>query len=223
MAKTLLQSVNAVLRRVGVIQGESGNFSSLTDTARQRDLDVAVDVINEGLEELYSLTPHARPKGVAESTISLLASTRGYSLASDIVRLRWPMIDKTNTQFIYEFKGGYEKLLQLDPEQDDEGLPLFGALDPTDGKVYLDRAPSSENVGAVYTYQYDKDISLSTVSDTVPFTDAAWRAMVPVWVQLWRRDRRGQDEFDTGLFSANLGRASRLVFQQPQRTSWSPR
>jgi hypothetical protein len=221
MAHTLLDCVNEVLKRVGMIQGDDGELTSLTNSARQRSIDIAVQVVNEGIDELYSTSEVPQPKGQAESTITLATSTRSYSLATDLMRLRWPMIDKTNTQFLYEYSGGYNDLLLLDPEQDDTGLPLYGALSPTDGLLYLDRAPTSDNTGRIYTYQYDKDLELAVLTDTVPFGNPVFRAMVPAWVQLWKREQNA--EFDGDLFKVNIGRAARLLAAQQVRTSYSPR
>lgn len=223
MAKTLLETLNETMRRVGVIAGESAAFTSLTDTARQRDIDVAVQVFNEGIDELYGLIEAPRPNVQSESTFTLVASTRSYSLASDLRVLRFPLIDKTNTQYIFEYGGGYNALLIIDPEQDDEGLPLYGAFSPVDNNLYLDRAPSSNEAGRVYTYQYDKDLALSAVGDEVPFNDKVWRSMVPVWAEMWKRDRRGSDSFDIGFFNFHLGRAASALRQTAPSTSYCPR
>lgn len=221
MAKTLLNAVNEVLSRTGIIAGDAGDLTTLTDSARQRSIDVAIQAVNEAIDELYSITENPLPNEQAESTVTLVASTRAYSLASDLVQLRWPLIDKTNNQYLTEYVGGYNGLLQLDPEQDDTGLPHWGVIRPTDGKLFLDRAPTSEEAGRVYTYQYDKDLSLSSSSDTVPFSDAVFRAMVPAWVQVWKREMR--NEFDGALFQASIGRAARLATQKQARESYSPR
>lgn len=221
MAKTLLNSVNEILKRVSVISGDAGALTSLADSPRQVAIDIAVQVVNEGIDDLYAVTDIAHPNEQAESTMTLVTSTRAYTLASDLIQLRYPMIDKTNNQYIGEYPGGYNALLIADPEQDDTGLPMYGAFRPTDGKFYLDRAPTSVENGRVYTYQYDKNLALSILTDTVPFNDAVFRAMVPSWVQLWKRER--QNEFDAGLYRASVGRAAALLSQKQPRTSYSPR
>jgi hypothetical protein len=218
VAKTLLNGVNEVLKRVKVIAGDAGALTTLTDSARQTDIDMCVQVINEGVDELYSRGSIALPKEQAESSFTLVDGTRAYELASDLVQLRWPMIDKTNTQYLSEFPGGYNRMLLLDPEQNDTGLPLFGAIRPTDAKLFLDRAPTSVEAGRIYTYQYDKDLELTLAADEFPFTNPVFRAMVPAWVQLWKRERR--NEFDSGMFKASLGRAASLMTMQQPRTSW---
>jgi hypothetical protein len=221
MAKTLLNAVNEILRRVGMVQGDDSLLTSLAVSARQRSIDIAVQVVNEGIDELYSTTDIPQPNGQAESTITLVSSQRTYTLASDLVRIRWPFVDETNTQFLYPALGGYNDLLLLDPEQDDTGLPMFAAIRPTDGLLYLDRTPTSVEDGRIYTYQYDADLSLSDAGDTVPFNDAVFRAMVPAWVQLWKREQN--NEFDGDLFKVDIGRAARLLTKAQPRTDYSPR
>lgn len=221
MAKTLLNATNEILKRVGLIAGDSGVLTSLTDSARQVGIDVAVQVVNEGIDELYASSNVSKPNAQGESTVTLVTSTRAYTLATDLLRLRWPMVDKTNTQFLFQYPGSYNAMLLSDPEQDDTGLPVYAAIRPTDGKLHLDRAPTSVENGRVYTYQYDKDLVLSAAADTVPFKDVVFRAMVPVWVQMWKRERR--NEFDGDLFKIDLGRAATLMTQVEPRDSWSPR
>lgn len=221
MAKTLLDGVNEILKRTGVIAGDAGELTTLTDSARQRPIDVAVQAINEGIDELYSASSIPLPNEQGESTVTLVAGTRAYSLAADLVQLRWPMIDKTNNQYLLEYGGGYNALLALDPEQDDTGLPFAAAIRPTDGKLHLDRVPTSVEAGRVYTYQYDKDVALTAAASEVPFSDAAFRGMVPAWVQIWKREMR--NEFDGELFKVNIGRASRFLTQQQMRDNYCPR
>lgn len=221
MAKTLLNAVNEILKRVRVISGDAGALTTLTDTARQGPIDVAVQVINEGVDALYAASPEAMPQEQGESTIVLVAGTRAYSLATDLVALRWPLIDKTNAQFIFEFAGGYNALLPLDVEQNDTGLPVAAAIRPTDGKLHLDRAPTSAEAGRTYTYQYDADQAMSAYTDTVPFGDAVFRAMVPAWVELYKREQR--NEFDADMFKVSIGRAAQLLTEKQQRTDYSPR
>lgn len=219
MAKTLLNCVNEILLRTGIIAGDAAALTTLTDSARQHHIDIAIQVVNEGIDELYTTCAVPLPQEQAESTFSLVAGTRAYTLASGLVQLRWPMIDKTNSQYLY--RGDYNQFLLADPEQDDTGLPQYAAIRPTDGKLHLDRAPTSVEAGRVYTYQYDKDMVVAAAADTVAFSDMTFRAMVPAWVQLWKREER--NEFDGDLFRANIGRAARVMTQGQARTHYNPR
>ena len=221
MAKTLLNATNEILKRVGIIAGDAGLLTTLTDSARQVSVDAAVQVVNEGISALYSTSEHALPNQQAEGTITLVTGTRAYALAATMTQMRWPLRDKTNSQRIHEYPGGYNAMLDADIEQDDTGLPYYAAIKPTNGELHLDRAPTSAENGRIYTYQYDKDLVLTLAADSVPFKDEVFRAMVPVWVQLWKRERR--NEFDGELHRAALGLASRVLTQQQPRTNWSPR
>lgn len=225
--KTLLNCVNEIFRRVGMIQGDANLLTSLTDQSRQRSIDIAVQVVNEGIDELYSTSSIPMSSGQKQGTITLATGTRNYSLATDFTRFApYPggilAIDKTNTQFLYEYPDGYNALLLLDPEQDDTGLPVYAAINPTDGTLQVDRAPTASNGnGNIYTYQYEKDLVLSILTDTVPFGNTVFRAMVPAWVQLYRRDQ--QNDFDKDLFQIDLGRAARLLSRMQPQTDYCPR
>jgi hypothetical protein len=221
MAKSLLNCVNEILKRTGVVAGDAGLLTTLTDSARQVSIDAAIQVVNEGIDELYSTAEIAHPNEQAESSIVLVAGTRAYSLAAGVIQLRWPLRDKTNSQRLFEYPGGYNAMLDADIEQDDTGLPLYAAIRPTDGYLHLDRAPTSVEAGRTYTYQYDKTLELTVAASTVPFNDTVFRAMVPAWVQLWKRERR--NEFDDGLYRQSVGRASRLLGQAQMRTDYGPR
>ena len=219
--KTLLDSVNEVLRRTQYIAGDAGVLTSLTDSARQSAIDITRQVINEGIDELYSASSIPMPSEQAESTITLATGVRFYSLATDLSQMRWPLIDKTNGMYIWEFEQGYDRLIEIDPRQSFTGLPVWACIRPTDGKLFMFSSPMSADNGKIYTYQYDKNIELTLATDNLPFGNPVFRAMVPVWAQLWKRAQR--QEFDQGLFKSDVGRASRLLTNKQARDSWSPR
>lgn len=218
---TLLDCVNEVFKRVNNIQGDAAALTTLTDSARQHPIDITIQVVNEGIDELYSSSKVEKPLGQAEGTITLATNSRSYPLASDLVRLIFPLIDKVNTQFILQMPGGYEAILLLDPEQNDTGLPYYADISPVTGQLYMDRAASSDNNGKVYTYQYEKELNMTLATDTVPFNNAVFRAMVPAWVQLYKREMR--NEFDQALYQMGIGRAARLLTEVEPRGSYSPR
>lgn len=224
MAKTLLDGVNEILKRVSVNAGDASPLTSLTDSARQHNIDVAVQVINEGIDELYSASHISLPGGQKEATITLATNTRTYALATDLITLLWPFIDRTNTQYLNEFPGGYNAMLLFDPQQLFTGLPFFAAIDPTSGatpRIRVERAPTSAENGKVYTYEYEADLGLTNASDPMPFNNEVFRAMVPAWVQMYKREMR--NEFDDGLWAQAMGRASRAITETPQRMSYSPK
>lgn len=221
MAHTLLDSINEIFKRVNNIQGDAQALTTLTDSARQHPIDIAIQVVNEGIDELYSQSHIELPNEQAEATITLVNGTRSYALNSSLTELIFPLIDKTNTQFIWKFPGTYDDMLLLDPEQDDTGLPIWGTISPVTGQLFLNVSPTSVEAGRVYTYQYEKDLSLSLATDTVPFNNKVFRAMVPAWVQLYKREMR--NEFDQALYQMALGRAARSLTEISPRQSYSPR
>jgi len=221
MAKTLLNGVNDVLRRVNILAGDTGVLTSLTDSARQPYIDTATQLWNEAIANVFSESGMPVPNQLGEGTITLATNTRNYALASDVVRLHFPLIDKTNNQVIKEFAAGYLAMLEADPEQDDAGLPMYGAIRPSDGQLFLDRAPTATENGRVYTYQYDKDASLSAATDAMPFTDEVYRALVPVVAELWRDSRNMSANQE--VVNVNYGRAARLLRGIEARTTWQPR
>lgn len=221
MAKALLDAVNEVFKRVNNIQGDAEALTTLTDSARQHPIDIAIQVINEGIDELYTSSHIDLPNSWAEDTITLVTGSRSYALNTNLTELLFPLIDKTNTNYIWKFPGTYDDMLQLDPEQDDTGLPWWGLISPVNGQLFLNMAPQAQDNGRVYTYQYQKDLAMSAATDTVPFNNQVFRAMVPAWVQLYKREMR--NEFDQALYQMALGRASRSLTEIESRQSYSPR
>lgn len=221
MSHTLLDGVNEVLKRVNVIAGNAGLLSSLTNSPLQHNIDIAVQVINEGIDELYSACGKSLPNEQNESTIVLATGVREYAFATDFITLIWPMIDRVNNQYLWEYEEGYNALLLLDPQQTYTGLPIWGVISPITGKLRLDRAPDAPSNGHTYYYEYERNMVLVNATDPIPFLDTTFRAMVPAWVQLYKREMR--NEFDQALWQQAIGRASRYVTEEKQRPHYSPR
>ena len=90
--KTLLNAVNDMFKTANLIAGDADALTSLTDSARQGDIDYCVIALNQVIDELYTSTGVARPAQQASSTITLATGTRAYSLVANYVRLHWPLI-----------------------------------------------------------------------------------------------------------------------------------
>lgn len=221
MAKTLLDGVNELLKRVGEIRGDTGVLASLVDSGRQNSIDIAVQIWNESVDELYSTTALAMPNELAENTITLVLDDRDYVLQSDLLELRFPLQDETNGHFISEYPGGYQALVESQPQPANfKGLPQFAAIRPTDGLLYLDTLPQTAEAGRIYKYRYDKETVLTLATDVFPFTDAVFRALVPAGSEVWERKKKRQ--FDQPMFDLSMGRAGRLLNQTQPRQSWKP-
>ena len=221
MAKTLLNGVNELLKRASIIQGDSGSLTTLTDSGRQVHIDVAVQVWNEAIEDLYETANMSKPNAIVEDTITLTTSTRNYTLASDLNELYYPLIDETNGNYITEYPGGYEQLIIDQPIQANyTGVPQMGCIRPTDGAFYLNTTPTSNENGLIYKYRYLSDFSVSTAAATFPFKDTVFRALVPAVTELWNRSRK--NSFDAPQYKKSIGTAARYLNQVSYRDSWTP-
>ena len=221
--KTLLNGVNEVLKKVDILEGDTGLLTTLTDSPRQIFIDTAVQSLNEVVDELYSVLDKPKPDQLAEATITLVTDDQDYALATDLVALlpNFGLIDTTNNHVIAilddnDFDGGaYRQLILTDLDQDDTGLPSRAAIRPTDSELYMDRKPTAAENGRVYTYRYTKELELVLAADTFPFGNTAFRAVVPAAAELWKLHRHR--EFSQGIFDASIGRAARSITKMPKK------
>lgn len=218
---TLLTGVNDVLKRMGVIKGNSGALTSLTDSQRQVVVDLTVQMWNEVTVDLYTTAQKEVPGGIGSSTITLATGTRAYAMASDVVRLRWPLQDTTNGRYISEYPGGYAELLHDQPiPAAFTGLPLAGAIRPTDNYIYLDTVPTSAENGKIYTYLYDKTVTLSLASDTFPFSNEVYALLISPVAELVKSDR--EKNMNGALYKLRMAQAAALVSEVEPRLQWIP-
>lgn len=218
MSKTFLNGVNDVLDRAGII-GANGTLTSFTDTGKQTFIDLAKMIWNETIDEVGEIMDMAPSGEAASSTITLVTSTREYSLPSNLIQIRWPLIYQTLGYTIEEYVGGYEKMRldQLIPAQF-TGLPYYAAINPTTGYLRMERAPTSDVNGYGYDLFYDKDISMSAITDVFPFDDAVYRALVPVVCEGFERKKR--NDFDAGVYRQCLSRAVSFANKAQRRLNW---
>jgi hypothetical protein len=221
MAKTLLNGINDVLKKVGFITGESGELTSLTDSARQVEIDIAKRHWNLAIEELYSESRIPHPQEVTTTTITLVTDQREYSLPSDLVQIRFPITFATDQHEVREYPGGYEQMRddQTDPSNY-TGRPNYAVISPISGDLRFDRAPTSDENGDGYEVLYDKDVSLDDKDDTVPFSDAVFRAMVEVVGEDWRQERRSKS--DKARRKKYLAQAAKYLTQKQPLDTWGP-
>lgn len=219
MVETLLSATNRVLKRVKVIAGEDGELASLTDSARQSYIDLAVSLINEVIQELYSATNIPLPQESASDTITLVTDQREYTLPTDLLEIRWALINQTNGNKIWEYPGGFEAMRSLQTiPADYSGLPLFATINPINNKLRMDNAPTSTENDDAYDLLYDKSLLMTLAADTFPFNDDIVIALIPALEQLWKRTQR--NSFDDALFNISLGRAAKLLNPQQMRDAW---
>lgn len=221
MTKTLLDGVNDVLRRMKFISGDAGALTSLTDSARQPEIDAAVNAWNDVVEDLFSTTNRPFPKDVGLESITLVAGQREYSLPSDLVQIRWPLKQETDGHYIYEYEGGYEQMRRDQPQPGNfVGRPYRAAINPVTGGLYMEYAPQASENGDVYTLLFDKDISVSSATDVFPFIDVVYRRLVPGVCEIWRYYMR--NEYSDATYRKSLSQASRYLTKQQPKTSYLP-
>lgn len=220
MATTLLQGVNALLKRVGEVTGDANVITSLTDSPRQKHIDRSIQMFNEAIVILYDLINEPLPNELAESSITLLTSTRAYSLPTDLVELVYPLHDRTNGRYITEYPGGYLRMMkdQAYPANY-TGLPNSAAIRPTDGLLYLDMIPTSAENGNSYTVTYEKSLLLSDATDTFPFVDTVFTMMLPSVAEVWQR--WSHKDYEKSQFEKSLSGAAKLMAQKKHSNQWT--
>jgi len=237
----ITDAVNKVLKDARVIQGDAGELTSLTDTARQPDIDAALAAWNEITHELYTLglfTGEAAEGSIvlSTSTTTVTASGAGtypglreYSLATDFERFAGEgdtavLIDATNTQTMLPYDGGYMAMRRDQVTATDfTGLPHRYTINPVTGYLRVDADPTSSYAGRTYTYIYDKRLVFTgtATSDTFPYSDTVVDALTPAVKELFSRKREG--EFDSGLFKLAYNRAVSYLTQSQPRTRYGKR
>ena len=219
MPKTLLNGVNDVAKKLQLIKGQSGEFSTLTGLAQQYSVDVIITNWNVAIEDLYSKNEQARPNELSSTEITLTQGIREYDLPSDLLDIRWPLHNETTGEYITEYEDGFHALtIQQQIPTDYTGLPHQAVVRPTDGKLYMDYIPQAAQNGMVFKRYYDKNVSLSVKEDEFPFNDATYRAMVNVVAELSRRDLRSR--FDAAFYRKFVAQAGRYLNKNIQRTSY---
>lgn len=180
-----------MLRNAGFITGESGALTSLTDTARQVEIDIAKKVINTCISEVYSLANTPIPVEMAVSNITLVAGQREYDLPSNLVQIRYPIIFEEDRHAVLEYRGGFDEMRkeQLNPS-DYTGQPQHACINPTNGKLRFDYTPTSEEAGDLYKLYYDKEMLLDAAEDEISFSDTASNHLVEVATIDWKFKRR---------------------------------
>lgn len=218
MSKTLLNGVNDVLQRAGIID-TNNELGSLTNLGKQVYVDLAVKMWSEVTDDVCNMMGIPKTGETASSTITLVEGQREYDLPSDLVQLRWPLIDQTNGNYIQPYPGGYEQM-RIDQQIPGDwlGLPYAAAINPTTGDLRLERTPTSTEAGKVYDIFYDKDEGMTAASSVFPFSDAVYRAVMPVVAECWERKKR--NDFNEQEYRHQLSRAMSFVNQANRRTHW---
>ena len=239
---TVLTLMNGALKRVGVIQGDAGALATdttstatglvatealLSDTARQHQVDVMLQVINEAVQGVFAFGLLA--KEAATGSITLSTNTREYALATDFERMAGQQYGNrvlrgaTDYQLLHDYPGGYAQMLADQPTASDwQGQPEYYALSPVGDNLRIDRDPTSTVNGRIYYYLYDKRVGFTTTMATtaLPFSDTVQDNLIPVCAEMWTRAFK--KDADPVNLQLSLTRALEYAGRVQHRDRWAP-
>lgn len=173
---TFLESVNRVLLISGVISGDDTELTSFSDTQHVETMNLAKIAIQSTLT--YVIAEKLIPYEETEGEIVTVSGTRVYSLPADFVRFsgKNPFLLKlsgtggtSENTIVMRYPGGENRLKRhiLD-YKDQSGTPNYWYdVDATTKKIGLYQVP--DTTGVYYGFQYEKDISVTSEANTLPF------------------------------------------------------
>lgn len=221
MSRTLLNEVNVVLKKAGLIQGSTGEITTLTVSALQVDIDNIVKAVNTAMLDLARAGVEIGLR--SESSITLVATQREYTVAATFIEMAdTTLIDETNGQRLTPYPGGFYQMrnMQVIPANF-TGLPIFWTINPTNGKIRIDTAPTASDAGRIYKYIYKGTLLMSAATDVFPLKDDAVEALEDCIEQQYSRHRKGQ--FDQAAYQTSIGRAAQIALQFPQQSDYGVR
>ena len=231
--------VNAILKRVGVVAGDSAELGTGTSTATanqyaastiftsrsdiQHSVDLVLQMCQEGANEIYSL--NLAPNVMATATIIVLANTREYAMPSDFERVAGENASQrvlraaTTARVLPEYPGGYLQMLADQPVASDWiGDANSWAISPRNEALRLDREATAS--GVVYNLAYERRVDLTSTmaSATMPFSDTVCRSLIPAVAEYYNRTKN--KDFDPTIFRASLIRAIVYAQKSQNRNRW---
>lgn len=182
-----LDAVNRTLRSAGILRGDDDLITTFSDVQHNATMNLAILAVQSELADLVSdrLIPYEK----TSSTIATINGTRTYALASDFVRFfgSHPFFyNSADNVAIYELRGGVDELRhEVLDYQTQTGTPSgWYWEDATTKKVGFYPVPTEAET---LSYDYEKDVSVSAASDTLPFhTEIEAQAFVDMVVPLFK-------------------------------------
>lgn len=163
-----LDAVNRIFRTNGIIRGDDDSITTFADTAHNASIQLAMIAVQDELNDLVSDSVIAYE--LASGSISTTASTRTYALASDFVRFfgKPRLYRAVANRYLFEYPGGRDTLaLSISTYKTDTGEPNWWYIEPASTKqIGLYHVPDA---AYTYTYDYEKDVSVTNANDTLPF------------------------------------------------------
>lgn len=213
MSRTLLNEVNAVLKKSGLIQGSTGELTSLTNDALQVDIDNVIKACNIAVLDLErcGIVMAMRAAG----SITLVLGQREYTMPSNYVEMVGDvMVDETFGGTLTPYVGGFMQMRneQLIPANF-VGMPYAWCINPTTGSFRINTTPDATAAGRVYGYIYRPTLLMSLATDLFPLKDDAVEALEDAIEQQFNRHRKGQ--FDQSAHQMSMARAAQIARQLP--------
>lgn len=220
MSRTLLNEVNVILKKSGLIQGSTGELTTLTNDALQVDIDNVVKACNRALLDVARAGVDINLR--TEGTLTLVTATREYVVPTSPVFIEMVsprMIDETLGQWMEPYPGGYSQLRedQLIPANY-TGLPLFWVINPTNNKFRLNTLPTANENGRIYKFIYKTSLLLAVAADVFPLRDDATEALEDCIEQQFNRHRKGQ--FDQSAYQMSIAMCAQIARQLPQQSRY---
>jgi hypothetical protein len=164
--------VNRILRSNGIIKGDDDVLTTFSDLQHNATSQLAQIAIQSELNDLISdnLIPYERAQG----SITTVTGTRAYALAADFVRLYGDppfLYNAVQNRAVYEFAGGENALRnQIWQYRTQSGSVINWYLEQgTSKQIALYQVPDANNAGQIWAYDYEKDVSVTNSTDTLPF------------------------------------------------------
>jgi len=221
-----LTGVNRLLRRNNIIKGDDDNITTFDDNQHAAKIELAQIAIQDELTSLVAdnLIPYEKTAG----SLTTSDGVRTYALASDFVRFfgKMPYLYyETDNQQVFEYEGGEDALRLAIPNYTEQsGNPISWYPDlTTSKKIGLYQTPDTAHANRVYTYDYEKDVSVSIESDILPFhTDQEAQTFIQMAGRRFKyleADQEIEIEIDPLYLSAKSTLMSLMRFSN-RKTRW---
>lgn len=166
---TFLDAVNRLLRASGILRGDDDALANFASTQHNAAMNIAIVALQSELSDL--LADRLIPYEKAAASIATVAGTRVYSLVQDFVRFfgQMPFLyNATDNVQMFEYRGGVDALRHAVLDYATQsGTPYYWYYeDTTSKKIGLFPVPDEAET---WTYDYERDVSLSAATDTLPF------------------------------------------------------
>jgi hypothetical protein len=174
-----LQAVNRVLRTNSIIRGDDDEVATFSDTQHAATMNLAIIAIQDELNDLIADRVIPYEDTNKSASITLVAGTRAYALESNFVRFlgEHAFFREANTnRLVVEYPGGEDALrgVQGLAYLTDTGTPTWWYWEnATTKQVAFYNVPNSTYDGVLLYYRYEKDLSVTNSSDTLPFQTEA--------------------------------------------------